>query len=78
MRRLYNDEDVVRFAKRLHPKGAFGFQCTLERVIEELKSCSDFAIHRVIFLVYVVLIHCIDIITVYVQRIEIRSMQANV
>lgn len=30
--------------------GAFGFECTLDRVIEELKSYNDFSIHRVILL----------------------------
>lgn len=48
IRRIYNDEDVIRFAKKLHPKGVFGFECTLERVIEELKSYNDFSIHQVI------------------------------
>lgn len=47
MRRIYSDEDVVRFAKKLHPMGVFGFECTLDRVIEELKSYNDFSIHRV-------------------------------
>jgi len=50
VRRIYSDEDVIRFAKKLHPMGAFGFECTLERVIEELKSYNDFSIHRVISL----------------------------
>lgn len=48
VRRIYNDDDVVRFAKKLHPRGVFGFECTLERVIEELKSYNDFSIHQVI------------------------------
>ncbi|KAJ6981865.1 hypothetical protein NC653_025075 [Populus alba x Populus x berolinensis] len=48
VRRIYSDEDVIRFAKKLHPMGAFGFECTLERVIEELKSYSDFSIHRLL------------------------------
>ncbi|KAF1002295.1 protein CHROMATIN REMODELING 19 [Apium graveolens] len=48
VRRIYNDEDVVRFAKKLHPKGVFGFECTLERVIEELKSYNDFSIHQLL------------------------------
>ncbi|KAL7001425.1 Protein CHROMATIN REMODELING 19 [Sarracenia purpurea var. burkii] len=48
VRRIYNDEDVVRFAKKLHPKGVFGFECTLDRVIEELKSYNDFSIHRLL------------------------------
>jgi len=30
--------------------GAFGFECTLDRVIEELKNYNDFSIHRVNFL----------------------------
>ncbi|KAL6505917.1 Protein CHROMATIN REMODELING 19 [Orobanche hederae] len=46
VRRIYSDDDVVHFAKILHPKGVFGFECTLERVIEELKSYNDFSIHR--------------------------------
>ncbi|KAL6550523.1 Protein CHROMATIN REMODELING 19 [Orobanche minor] len=48
VRRIYSDDDVVHFAKILYPKGVFGFECTLERVIEELKSYNDFSIHRVI------------------------------
>ncbi|KEH40787.1 putative DNA helicase chromatin remodeling SNF2 family [Medicago truncatula] len=48
IRRIYNDEDVVRFARKLHPIGAFGFECTLDRVIEELKSYNDFSIHRLL------------------------------
>lgn len=48
MRRIYSDKDVVRFAKKLHPMGAFGFECTLERVIDELKGYNDYSIHRVI------------------------------
>lgn len=47
VRRIYSDEDVVRFARKLHPMGAFGFECTLDRVIEEMKSFNDFSIHRV-------------------------------
>ncbi|KAH7841079.1 hypothetical protein Vadar_025297 [Vaccinium darrowii] len=48
VRRMYSDEDVVRFAKKLHPMGVFGFECTLDRVIEELKSYNDFSIHRLL------------------------------
>ncbi|KAL3652887.1 Protein CHROMATIN REMODELING 19 [Castilleja foliolosa] len=48
VRRMYSDNDVVRFAKMLHPKGVFGFECTLERVIEELKGYNDFSIHRLL------------------------------
>ncbi|XP_077246994.1 SNF2 domain-containing protein / helicase domain-containing protein isoform X2 [Tasmannia lanceolata] len=52
VRRLYNDQDVVRFARMLHPKGAFGFECTLDRVIEELKGYNDFALHRLLVTYY--------------------------
>lgn len=52
VRRIYSDEDVVRFARMLHPKGAFGFECTLDRVIEELKGYNDFAIHRLLVYYY--------------------------
>ncbi|KAG8382640.1 hypothetical protein BUALT_Bualt05G0098400 [Buddleja alternifolia] len=48
VRRIYTEDDVVRFAKMLHPRGVFGFECTLERVIEELKSYNDFSIHRLL------------------------------
>ncbi|XP_028794372.1 protein CHROMATIN REMODELING 19 [Neltuma alba] len=48
IRRIYSDEDVIRFARKLHPVGAFGFECTLDRVIEELKSYNDFSIHRLL------------------------------
>ncbi|XP_019461602.1 PREDICTED: protein CHROMATIN REMODELING 19 [Lupinus angustifolius] len=48
IRRIYNDEDVIRFARKLHPVGAFGYECTLDRVIEELKSYNDFSIHRLL------------------------------
>ncbi|XP_031255549.1 protein CHROMATIN REMODELING 19-like isoform X1 [Pistacia vera] len=48
VRRIYSDDDVVRFARKLHPMGAFGFECTLDRVIEELKSYNDFSIHQLL------------------------------
>ncbi|KAF5779104.1 putative DNA helicase chromatin remodeling SNF2 family [Helianthus annuus] len=48
VRRIYTDKDVVRFAKMLHPRGVFGDECTLDRVIEELKSYNDFSIHRLL------------------------------
>lgn len=32
----------------MHPKGVFGSECTVERVVEELKGYNDFSIHRVI------------------------------
>ncbi|KAK4484114.1 hypothetical protein RD792_011334 [Penstemon davidsonii] len=48
VRRIYTEKDIVRFARMLHPKGVFGFECTLERVIEELKGYNDFSIHRLL------------------------------
>jgi SWI/SNF-related matrix-associated actin-dependent regulator 1 of chromatin subfamily A len=48
VRRIYRDEDVVRFAKKLRPMGVFGFDCTLDKVIKELKSYNDFSIHRLL------------------------------
>lgn len=48
VRRIYSDEDIKRFAKKLHPMGVFGFECTLDRVIEELKTYNDFSIHRLL------------------------------
>ncbi|KAH9618282.1 hypothetical protein KSS87_005190, partial [Heliosperma pusillum] len=48
IRRIYHDEDVVRFAKKLHPRGVFGHECTLERVVDELKGYSDFSMHRAV------------------------------
>lgn len=47
VRRLYNDADVTRFASMLYPRGAFGFNCSLDKVIQELKTYNDFSIHRV-------------------------------
>lgn len=49
VRRIYNDVDVVRLAKKLYPKGVFGYECTLDRVIEEMKGYSDFSIHRLLY-----------------------------
>lgn len=48
MRRIYTEKDVIRYAKMLHPKGVFGAECTLDRVVEELKGYNDFSIHKVI------------------------------
>ncbi|KAK1321505.1 putative chromatin-remodeling complex ATPase chain [Acorus calamus] len=48
VRRIYSDADVVKFARILHPMGAFGNECTLDRVIDELKGYNDFAIHQLI------------------------------
>ncbi|XP_010680043.3 protein CHROMATIN REMODELING 19 [Beta vulgaris subsp. vulgaris] len=49
VRRIYNDEDIVRYAKKLYPKGVFGHECKLDRVIDEMKGYSDFSIHRLLF-----------------------------
>ncbi|KAJ0974495.1 hypothetical protein J5N97_016460 [Dioscorea zingiberensis] len=48
VRHVYSDEDVVRFARMLYPKGIFGFECNVERVIQEMKSYNDFEIHRLL------------------------------
>ncbi|CAI9096837.1 OLC1v1033065C1 [Oldenlandia corymbosa var. corymbosa] len=48
VRRIYRDDDIIRFAKILRSKGAFGFECGMERVIDELKNYSDFSIHRLL------------------------------
>ena len=47
IRRIYTQADVESLAKKLHPIGAFGFECTSQRVKEELMSYSDYALHRV-------------------------------
>lgn len=47
VRRIYSDKDVVRIAKILYPKGVFGFECTLERAIQEMNGYNDFSMHRV-------------------------------
>ncbi|KAK8627644.1 hypothetical protein V6N13_135251 [Hibiscus sabdariffa] len=46
VRQIYDDDDVVRFAKRLHSMGVF--ECTLDRVVAELKNYSDFSIHQLL------------------------------
>ncbi|CAN6464118.1 unnamed protein product [Victoria cruziana] len=48
VRRIFSDSDAVRLARVLHPKGAFGFECTLDRVISELKTYNDFALHKLL------------------------------
>ncbi|MCD7446250.1 Protein CHROMATIN REMODELING 19, partial [Datura stramonium] len=48
VRRIYTDDDVVRIARMMHPKGVFGLECTVDRVIEELKSYNDFSIHKMV------------------------------
>ncbi|KAG0620093.1 hypothetical protein M758_4G188800 [Ceratodon purpureus] len=46
IRRLYSDETVKRLAKKFHPLGVFGDECELQRVEDELRSYSDFALHK--------------------------------
>lgn len=46
VRRIYTDSDVYSLARKLHPRGAFGFECTLERVREELLGYNDFSLHQ--------------------------------
>nr|GMC58676.1 protein CHROMATIN REMODELING 19 [Ipomoea batatas] len=48
VRRFYTDDDAIQIAKKLHPRGVFGFECTLDRVIEELKGYNDFSIHKLL------------------------------
>ncbi|ONK57221.1 uncharacterized protein A4U43_C10F17850 [Asparagus officinalis] len=50
VRQIYTDKDVVRIGKMLYPKGAFGFECTVEKAIQELKTYNDFSIHRLLVL----------------------------
>ncbi|KAL9241724.1 hypothetical protein vseg_015800 [Gypsophila vaccaria] len=49
IRRIYNDKDIVRFANKFHPRGVFGHECTLEKVVEELKGYSDFSLHMLLY-----------------------------
>ncbi|KAI5081786.1 hypothetical protein GOP47_0001529 [Adiantum capillus-veneris] len=46
VRRIYTEADVDSLARKLYPMGAFGFECTLQRVREELLTYSDYALHR--------------------------------
>lgn len=46
VRRLYTDSDVDSLARKLHPRGAFGFECTLDRVRDELLGYNDFSLHQ--------------------------------
>ncbi|CAL5030542.1 unnamed protein product [Urochloa decumbens] len=48
IRRIYSDKDVDRIARLLYPKGAFGFECSLERATQELKNYNDFDIHQLL------------------------------
>ncbi|KAF8702487.1 hypothetical protein HU200_032865 [Digitaria exilis] len=48
IRRIYSDKDVDQIARLLYPKGAFGFECPLERAIQELKNYNDFDIHQLL------------------------------
>lgn len=46
VRRIYTEADVDSLAKKLYPMGAFGFECNLQRVREELLTYSDYSLHR--------------------------------
>uniref|UniRef100_A0A453CM84 Helicase ATP-binding domain-containing protein n=1 Tax=Aegilops tauschii subsp. strangulata TaxID=200361 RepID=A0A453CM84_AEGTS len=48
IRRIYSDKDVDRIARLTYPKGAFGFECSLDRAIQALKNYNDFAIHQLL------------------------------
>uniref|UniRef100_A0ACD5UUC2 Uncharacterized protein n=1 Tax=Avena sativa TaxID=4498 RepID=A0ACD5UUC2_AVESA len=48
IRRVYSDKDVDRIGRLMYPKGAFGFECSLDRAIQELKNYNDFAIHQLL------------------------------
>ncbi|KAK3143966.1 hypothetical protein QOZ80_4AG0307200 [Eleusine coracana subsp. coracana] len=48
IRRVYSDKDVDQIARLMYPKGAFGFECSLERAVQELKNSNDFAIHQLL------------------------------
>lgn len=48
IRRIYSDKDVDRIGRLIYPKGAFGFECSLDRAIQELKDYNDFAIHQLL------------------------------
>ncbi|XP_051218599.1 protein CHROMATIN REMODELING 19 [Lolium perenne] len=48
IRRIYSDKDVDRIGRLTYPKGAFGFECSLDRAIQELKNYNDFAIHQLL------------------------------
>ncbi|CAA7391173.1 unnamed protein product [Spirodela intermedia] len=48
LRRVYKDEDVVRVAKKLYPRGVFGFECSLEKVIKEIMNYNDYEIHQLL------------------------------
>ncbi|CAH1453108.1 unnamed protein product [Lactuca virosa] len=48
VRRIYTDKDVIRFTKMLHPRGVFGAECILDKVIEEVKGYNDFSIHKLL------------------------------
>ncbi|CAH9117522.1 unnamed protein product [Cuscuta europaea] len=48
VRRIYSDDDVVQIAKTLRARGAFGFECTVDKVIEELKGYNDYSIHKLL------------------------------
>ena len=52
IRRIYSDKDVERIARLTYPKGAFGFECSLDRAIQALKNYNDFAIHQVLLFLF--------------------------
>lgn len=67
VRQIYSDEDVVCVAKVLYPKGVFGFECSIQRAIQEIKSYNDFEIHRVIIFssTYLLLLSMASIISCF-------------
>ncbi|XP_078448517.1 SNF2 domain-containing protein / helicase domain-containing protein [Wolffia australiana] len=48
VRRVYKDEDVIRIAKELYPRGIFGFECNLDKVIKEIRDYNDYEIHQLL------------------------------
>jgi SWI/SNF-related matrix-associated actin-dependent regulator of chromatin subfamily A containing DEAD/H box 1 len=58
IRRVYSDKNVDRIARLMYPKGAFGFECSLDRAIQELKNYNDFAIHQVLFFLDLFIFAC--------------------
>lgn len=46
VRRIYTETDVHNLARILHARGAFGDQCTLDRVREEILGYNDFSLHQ--------------------------------
>ncbi|KAJ7567288.1 hypothetical protein O6H91_02G141000 [Diphasiastrum complanatum] len=46
VRRLYRDQDLENIAAKCHAYGIFGYECTLERIKDELATYSDFSLHK--------------------------------